>query len=150
MIFIPNPSFVEWYLTFKERDVDNNGALDPGELAECLQLLGMNPSEEDLEFMIKQFDKNGTYYSAFQTFRQSAFRKRNKNTEYFAQIQFDFQKDKPKTISEIYSKGVKSSRLSDIPKCLVVLSCCMHNDSKRKSNNVQINRKNTDSLNVCM
>ena len=39
--------------------------------------------------------------SAFQTFRQSAFRKRNKNTDYFAQIQFDFQKDKPKNISEI-------------------------------------------------
>ena len=52
---------------------------------------------------------NNTYYSAFQTFRQSAFRKRNENTEYFTYIQYDFQKDKPKTISEIYSKGVKSS-----------------------------------------
>ena len=48
------------------------------------------------------------YYSAFQTFRQSAFRKRNENTEYFAEIQYDFQKDKPKAISEIHSKGVKS------------------------------------------
>ena len=53
-------------------------------------------------------------YSAFQTFRQSAFRKRNENTEYFTDIQYDFQKDKPKTISEIYSKGVKSSRLSNL------------------------------------
>ena len=55
-----------------------------------------------------------TYYSAFQTFRQSAFRKRNENTEYFTYIQYDFQKDKPTTISEIYSKGVKSSRLSNL------------------------------------
>ena len=54
------------------------------------------------------------YYSAFQTFRQSAFRKRNENTEYFTYIQYDFQKDKPKTISEIYSKGVNSSRLSNL------------------------------------
>ena len=46
-------------------------------------------------------------YSAFQTFRQSAFRKRNENTEYLTYIQYDFQKDKPKTISEIYSKDVK-------------------------------------------
>ena len=46
-------------------------------------------------------------YSAFQTFRQSAFRKRNENTKYFTYIQYDFQNDKPKTISEIYSKGVK-------------------------------------------
>ena len=47
------------------------------------------------------------YYSVFQTFRQSAFRKRNENTEYFTYIQYDFQKDKPKIISEIYPKGVK-------------------------------------------
>ena len=46
--------------------------------------------------------------------RQSVFGKRNENTEYFALIQYDFQKDKPKTISEIHSKGVKSSRLSNL------------------------------------
>ena len=54
------------------------------------------------------------HYSAFQTFRQSAFRERNEITEYFAWIQYDFQKGKPKTISEIHSKGVKSSRLSNL------------------------------------
>ena len=52
----------------------------------------------------KVFRRN---YGAFQTFRQSAFRKRNENTEYFALIQYDFQKDKPKPISELHSKGVK-------------------------------------------
>ena len=39
---------------------------------------------------------------------------RNENEEYFDLIQYDFQKDKPKTISEIHSKGVKSSRLSNL------------------------------------
>ena len=57
----------------------------------------------------QRLQEAGPNYSAFQTFRQSAFRKRNENPEYFTYIQYDFQKDKPKTISEIYSKGVKSS-----------------------------------------
>ena len=50
-------------------------------------------------------------------------------------------------------KKIKNTFLENfekiIPNCLVVLSYCMHNDSKRKSNNFQINRKNTDCLNVC-
>ena len=50
--------------------------------------------------------------SGYLSIVQSALRKRNGNTEYFAEIQYDFQKDKPKTISEIHSKGIKSSRLS--------------------------------------
>ena len=40
------------------------------------------------------------FYSAFETFRQLAFRKRNENTEYFTYIPYDFQKDKPKNISK--------------------------------------------------
>ena len=55
-----------------------------------------------------------SHYSAFQTFRQLVFRKGNENTKYFAYLRYDFQKDKPKTISEIHSKGVKSSRLSNL------------------------------------
>ena len=61
-----------------------------------------------------RYDRIDGNYSAFQTFRQSAFRKRNENTEYFTYIQYDFQKDKPKTISENIQKMSKSSRLSNL------------------------------------
>ena len=55
-------------------------------------------------------------------------------------------------MSFIKKKTIKNTFIENfeniIPKRLVFLSCLMHNDSKRKSKNVQINRKNNDCLNV--
>ena len=43
----------------KRKDKDNSGTLEPDELAECLELMGLIATDEDIDFLTKHFDKNG-------------------------------------------------------------------------------------------
>lgn len=44
---------------FRQKDVNGSGSLNPSEFEECLNFCGLNPSQEELKFLMKHFDANG-------------------------------------------------------------------------------------------
>ncbi|ELT99096.1 hypothetical protein CAPTEDRAFT_228966 [Capitella teleta] len=44
---------------FKSKDKDNTGTLDQAQLQDCLMLVGLIATDEDIEFLSKHFDDNG-------------------------------------------------------------------------------------------
>ena len=43
---------------FKTKDRDGTGTLSPDELEECLHLMGLYPTPDEVEFFMEVFDKN--------------------------------------------------------------------------------------------
>ena len=43
---------------FKGKDKDGSGCLDSDEFLDCLHFLGLFPTEDEIEFFMKTFDKN--------------------------------------------------------------------------------------------
>ena len=44
----------------RSKDRDNKGYVNIDELGECLEAFGFSPDDEDLEFLKKHMDDNGT------------------------------------------------------------------------------------------
>ena len=44
---------------FKAKDKDNTGTLNSAELRDCLMLVGLIATDEDIDFLSKHFDDNG-------------------------------------------------------------------------------------------
>ena len=51
------------YECFQYYDKSGNGVIDRDELPEALRFAGINPSETDLDYIIKLFDTNGTKFA---------------------------------------------------------------------------------------
>ncbi len=45
---------------FEKKDKDNSGSIEAKELGKCLRVIGFSPTKEDVEFLVKHFDTNGT------------------------------------------------------------------------------------------
>jgi len=55
----------DWFLSlsaiydcFAQFDTSGDGVIDRDELPDALRFAGINPSDEDVDFVIKQFDTN--------------------------------------------------------------------------------------------